>query len=98
MVPMKANYGYKDGSGEYFIAIDTDKCNACGDCVTACPASLLEVVADEFDPLSEDEIAQVREEERKKIKYSCGPCKPVSDRPPLPCVAACEPGAITHSW
>jgi hypothetical protein len=23
---MIANYGYKDGSGEYYISIDTDKC------------------------------------------------------------------------
>ena len=28
---MKANYGYKDGSGEFFITLDTDRCTACGD-------------------------------------------------------------------
>jgi hypothetical protein len=28
-----ANYGYKDGSGEYFITLDTDKCDGCGKCV-----------------------------------------------------------------
>ncbi len=32
----KANYGYKDGSGEYFITIDTDLCNSCGKCAEAC--------------------------------------------------------------
>jgi len=37
---MIANYGYKDGSGEYFISIDTDRCNGCGDCVPACPADV----------------------------------------------------------
>ena len=26
---MIANYGYKDGSGDYFIAIDTDNLNKC---------------------------------------------------------------------
>jgi hypothetical protein len=25
---MIANYGYKDGSGEYYISIDTDKCTS----------------------------------------------------------------------
>ena len=35
---MLANYGYSDGSGNYFITIDTEKCNRCGDCVAACPS------------------------------------------------------------
>lgn len=37
---MIANYGYKDGSGDYFIAIDTDKCDGCGKYVEACPANI----------------------------------------------------------
>ncbi len=95
---MKANYGYKDGSGEFFITIDTEKCTGCGDCVSACPAGVFEVVADPFDPLAENDVAVVREEHRNKLKYSCAPCKPLGSRPPLPCVAACKPGAIEHSW
>jgi len=95
---MKANYGYKDGSGEYFITVDTEKCTGCGDCVSACPADVFEIVADPFDPLAESEIAVVREEHRNKLKYSCAPCKPTGERPPLPCVEACKPGAIEHSW
>ncbi len=46
----KANYGYKDGSGEYFITIDTDLCNSCEKCVEACPAGVLEIAEDELDP------------------------------------------------
>lgn len=95
---MIANFGYKDGSGEYFITIDTDKCNGCGDCVPVCPAGVLEIRENDFDPLSEDKMAAVTEEHRKKIKYSCAPCKPSGYRPELPCVTACEPDAITHSW
>ena len=95
---MIANFGYKDGSGEYFITIDTDKCNGCGDCVPACPAGVLEIRENDFDPLAEDKMAAVTEGHRKKIKYSCAPCKPSGDCPELPCVAACELGAITHSW
>jgi ferredoxin len=95
---MLANYGYKDGSGEYFITIDTDKCNGCGKCVDVCPGKVLAVGEDQNDPMNEEEVAFVVDEERKKIKYTCGPCKPASSRPELPCVAACEPDAIKHSW
>ncbi len=95
---MIANYGYKDGSGDYFITIDTDKCNGCKDCVSACPYGVLDVGPNENDPLSDEEVAFVTEAERKKIKYTCAPCKPMTNRPPLPCMAACKQEAISHSW
>jgi Fe-S-cluster-containing hydrogenase component 2 len=93
---LKAHYGYKDGSGDYFIIIDTDKCVECGHhgCAAACPEGVLEIILDDYD----DEVAAVVEDHRKKIKYSCAPCKPDTDRPPLPCLTACTPDAITHSW
>ncbi|MFX1511891.1 MAG: ferredoxin family protein [Promethearchaeota archaeon] len=92
-----ANYGYKDGSGDFFIRIDTDLCNGCADCVQACPANVLEVVEDELDPLGDEMVAVVTEEHRKKIKYSCMPCKPTQDVK-LPCMEACPQNAISHSW
>jgi ferredoxin len=95
---MLAHYGYKDGSGEYFIVIDTDKCDGCEECVTACPYGVLEVGEDENDPFREEPVARVTEEHRKRIKYSCAPCKSASGRKPLPCMEACGPGAISHSW
>ncbi len=94
---MLANYGYKDGSGGFFISIDTDKCNGCEACVKACPAGVLVVAEDENDPMNDQPVAAVTKEQRKKIKYACEPCKPSGGKPPLPCVASCEPGAIVHS-
>jgi ferredoxin len=95
---MIATYGYKDGSGEYYIQIDTDKCNGCGDCVKACPQNVFEVTEDPNDPLRDGPVAIVTHEVRKKLKYVCTVCKPVKDRPPLPCVKVCPQGAIIHLW
>lgn len=96
---MLAHFGYMDGSGNFYISIDSDKCNGCGDCVPACPSAVFEIrEEDPNDPFREIPVATVRESERKKIKYACGPCKPVSNRFPLPCVGICKAGAIAHSW
>ena len=96
---MIANFGYQDGSGEFFISIDTDRCNGCADCILACPANLFEVRdEDPNDPFREIPVAVIKESERKKIKYACSPCKPILDKPPLPCLRACKVGAIAHSW
>jgi len=91
---MLANYGYKDGSGEFFITIDTDKCDGCSKCVDACPANVLEMIVDDYD----ETVVTVTDEHRRKIKYSCAPCKPTSGARNLPCQVSCSPGAIAHSW
>ena len=93
---MLANYGYKDGAGEFYITIDTDKCIECPDhpCVAACPEQVLEIIEDDYD----DEVAAVAEAHRKQIKYSCAACKPDRNRPPLPCLTACQREALKHSW
>jgi Fe-S-cluster-containing hydrogenase component 2 len=96
---MLANYGYKDGAGDFYITIDTDLCNGCRDCVSACPARVF-IVEDEDpnDPMREEPVAMVAAEKRKKLRYECSPCKPNSSGRPLPCVEACKAGAISHSW
>jgi Fe-S-cluster-containing hydrogenase component 2 len=96
---MIANFGYKDGSGEFFISIDTDQCNGCGDCIPVCPANIFEVRnQDPNDPFREIPVAAIKEPERRKIKYACSSCKSVSDQPTLPCVGVCKMKAIAHSW
>jgi len=97
---MKAFYGYKDGSGDWFIIIDSDRCDGCGRCAEACPADALEISEDAVDPLSEKSVARVKEGERKKIRYTCAPCQHGYGDAATPCAAACQPGAISHteSW
>ena len=89
-----ANYGYADGSGEYYVSIDSGKCNACGDCLPACPMHIFKVEEDDYG----DMVVVVKEEHRKSLKYVCAPCKPTSGARDLPCQRACKPGAIIHSW
>ena len=93
---MLAHYGYKDGSGDYYISIDTDKCSACPtrDCVAACPAKVFEIITDDYD----EKAAAVTAQHVKKLKYSCAPCKPNEGGKELPCRGACPSAAITHSW
>jgi ferredoxin len=96
---MLANYGYKDASGDFFITIDTDKCDGCAECVSTCPAGVFMVAEeDPNDPLREEPVAVIDPDNKKKLKYTCNPCKPTVNRSPLPCIAACTAGAIAHSW
>jgi ferredoxin len=89
-----ANYGYSDGSGDYYLVVDTDKCDGCAKCVEACPQDVLAVEVDDYDDL----VALVKEEHRKNLKYVCAPCKPVSGAVDLKCQTACPTQAISHSW
>lgn len=89
------HYGYTDGSGEYYVVIDTEKCNGCSKCVDTCPQSALELCTLLID-LEDKTVAAVKEEHRKKIKYTCSPCKPDSQK--TPCSSSCEQEAICCFW
>lgn len=92
---MITHYGYSDGSGEYYIVIDAEKCIGCAKCVVQCPQSALELVALLID-LEDKTVAAVTEQHRRKIKYTCSPCKPESGK--APCVLACAEKAIWCVW
>jgi Fe-S-cluster-containing hydrogenase component 2 len=89
------HYGYRDSSGEYYIIVDSEKCDGCSKCVEQCPRNALELVTVMID-LEDKLVAAVTEENRKKIKYTCSPCKPEINT--TPCVSACKKKAITCTW
>lgn len=94
---MIANYGYKDGSGDYYISIDTDQCMACPvdrACLRACPKEMFETMVDDYD----DEVVWIKPAFRRSLAYDCAECKPATGYASLPCTTACTPGAIKHSW
>lgn len=89
---MKVNYGYSDGTGEYFITVDTVKCDGCGECVKACPAGVFTVANDE----SGRPKAVVREELRKKLAQACPGFRNCGRE--VNCHSLCTRDAISHSW
>ncbi len=84
-------YGYTDGSGEYYVVVDSEKCSGCGKCVEACPQRALELIT-EFIDLDDKTVAAVCEEHRKKIGYTCSACKP--EKQETACVLACTSKAM----
>ncbi len=89
-----ANYGYEDGSGHYYIRIDTGKCAECAakGCIEACPEKLFVTELDDFD----DEVVVIREDGRNTLQTSCALCK--SEGKTELCVASCGKDTIGFSW
>ena len=92
---MITHYGYIDGSGEFYIVIDSDKCSGCGKCIQVCPQSALQLES-MFIDLEDKTVASISENHRKKIKYTCSSCKPENGK--TPCILACESQAIKTVW
>jgi Fe-S-cluster-containing dehydrogenase component len=86
-------YGYVDGSGEYYIVIDSDKCNGCQKCISQCPQNILHIDL-LFIDLEDKPVAAVKESHCNKIKYLCTQqCHPEKNQ--TPCTIACSTKAIT---
>lgn len=91
---MKVNYGYSDGTGDYFITIDTTLCDGCGECVAVCPAGVLEVTRDDGG----QPRAGIKDGARKKLAIVCPGFRLCSRTDKVNCHSACKKNAISHSW
>ncbi|MBI2864613.1 MAG: ferredoxin family protein [Chloroflexi bacterium] len=91
---MLANYGYTDGSGDYFLTIDTDQCDGCARCITACGENVLEMAKDDYGKL----VAKVRDQVAPKLSYVCLGIERGCSRREKSCQTECELNAITLTW
>jgi predicted CoA-substrate-specific enzyme activase len=91
---MKVHYGYNDGSGDYYITIDNNICNGCGECVKACPAQVFDMGKDDTGEMK----ARVKEDLRKKLSFQCPGFQRCSSQNSVNCHSTCPKNAITHSW
>ena len=91
---MIANYGYSDGLGEFYVIVDTDRCDGCGDCVEACPEHILEIFLDDYD----ENVVKVKDSAVKSISYTCSRCKSANANSDYICHEVCPREVLTHSW
>ena len=90
----KAQYGYSDGTGDYFITVDAELCDGCGKCAEACPSGLLVIENDEQGLPK----VRVKEEARKKLGILCPGLDSCQQTNKINCHSACPKNAISHSW
>ena len=91
---MKAHYGYTDGTGDYFITIDSGQCDGCGYCVEACPAGILIMAREDGSQLK----AELKEEARKNLAFLCPGFLSCRHRHEVNCHSVCSKDAISHTW
>ena len=92
--PMKIQYGYSDGTGEYFVTIDTGRCNGCGECVKTCPADIFTLQKHGQN----QPVIEVKEESRKRLALLCPGATSCQAKEGQNCHDVCPMDAITHSW
>jgi predicted CoA-substrate-specific enzyme activase len=90
----KVQYGYNDGTGDYYITIDLARCDGCGRCVAACPAAVFEVASED----GRQPAAKVVESLRKRLSIVCPGYENCRKLREENCLAVCGKDAISLSW
>ncbi|MFC1919955.1 acyl-CoA dehydratase activase [Chloroflexota bacterium] len=90
----KVQYGFSDGTGDYYITIDLGRCDGCGECVSACPSDIFKVSAEN----GRQPRAEVTEAARKRLSIVCPGHILCSDVNQINCRSACPGDAISLTW
>ena len=90
----KVQYGYNDATGDYYITIDSERCDSCGECVSACPEAIFEIVTED----GHRPKAVVAESARKRLSILCPGYDSCSSSFKVNCRSACSKDAISLSW
>lgn len=90
----KAQYGYSDATGEYFITIDGTLCDSCGKCVETCPAQVFSLEKGQDDR----PVAAVTRDMAKKLGFICPGAEKCRVNNGINCHSTCSKDAIKHSW
>lgn len=91
---LTVHYGYADGTGEYYITVDSNRCDGCGDCVEACPAGIFILGRED----GKQPRAEINEDARKRIALLCPGFHSCSSKHEVNCHSACAREAIGHTW
>lgn len=89
----KVNYGYSDGTGVYYITMDSAKCNGCNACVETCPNGLFSLSYEDGK-----KSAVIKKEMLKKISQVCPGISVCRNQRENTCESVCKSNAISHSW
>ena len=89
----KIQFGYNDGTGDYYITIDLARCDGCKKCVTTCPGGIFEVVQED----GRLPKARVKENTRKRLALLCPGYRSCGNNNTT-CQSICPNNAITLSW
>ena len=90
----RIHYGYTDGTGNYFVTIDASRCDGCGECVSACPSGIFEVIQGS----NGKSTAKVKDAARKKLAFLCPGFETCRSRLEANCHHVCPMDAISHTW
>jgi ferredoxin len=90
----KIHYGYTDGTGSYFITIETSRCDGCGECIPVCPSAVFKLARDDYG----QQKAKVKEEARKKLAFLCPGFHSCGSTLKTNCHSVCPKDAINHTW
>ncbi len=91
---LRVQYGYNDATGDYYITVDSSKCNGCGKCVAACPAHLLEMTQEN----GRGPVVKVTESARKRLSILCPGCDACIKEHKENCKSVCSSNALSLTW